>query len=170
MASFQPAYQKLRTLEGYFLRDKDGETYAGILRRYWPEWRGWFFIDKYPNLTNGQKCPNDRVENLIEVFYLDEFWNRQPFEKINDQQVATAIFCQYVNSDTEAIIIIQRAAGVTDDGIMGNITIRAINESNPQDLLEKYKDEYIHFYTLTANATHKQNDLLGWIDRINQLC
>lgn len=171
MADFQPAYQKLRNLEGYFLRDKDGETYAGILRRYWPEWRGWFFIDQYPNLTNGQKCPNDRIENLIEVFYLDEFWNRQPFEQINDQQTATAIFCQYVNSGSEAIIVAQRAAGVTDDGIMGNITLTAINAANPQTYLAAFKDEYIKFYNDVAiNEPQKKNDLKGWLNRINQLC
>lgn len=171
MADFQPAYKRLRTLEGYFLKDADGITYAGITQKYYPAWRGWFYLAKYPDLKIGEKCPDGRIEGLVEVFYLDEYWNRERYEEINNQDVAVAIFCQVVNSSTEGIILAQKAACVTADGIMGTETISKINSITAEVFLSAYQDEFERYYNEVAkNEPVKKNDLTGWISRIRNLC
>ena len=48
MADFATAYAPLAGFEGGWCNvqgDSGGETYAGIARRYWPDWPGWKLID-----------------------------------------------------------------------------------------------------------------------------
>lgn len=170
MADFQTSYQKLRKLEGYFLKDVDGITYAGISKKYHPDWSGWTIINKYPDLKNDDKCPDASIEPLIYSFYYDNYWDNKLFSQIDSQRVATFIFCQYVNSGYHAFIIVQKALKITVDGVFGKETLDAINEANIPKLLQDMADLSIGRYLQIIKMNpKKRDDFAGWKNRIEQL-
>jgi lysozyme family protein len=61
-----------------------------------------------------------------------------------------------------------RAAGaqVAEDGIIGPVTLSAINKADPTDLLAALKSEAAGFYRLIANANSSQQRFIdGWLNR-----
>ena len=61
-----------------------------------------------------------------------------------------------------------RAAGeqVAEDGIIGPITLSAINKADPTDLLAALKSEAAGLYRLIAQANPSQQKFInGWLNR-----
>jgi lysozyme family protein len=61
-----------------------------------------------------------------------------------------------------------RAAGisVTEDGIIGQITLAAINKADSTDLLAALKSEAAGYYRLIANINPSQQRFIdGWLNR-----
>ena len=172
MADFQPAYQKLRELEGYFLKDVDGETYAGITKKNYPYWQGWFFIDKYPLLKDGDKIPDDRIEPLIYNFYRTHYWDGKLYQNLASQDLATYLLCQTVNNGYHAIEFLQEALGdIEIDGIFGNKTLEACNKVDGYGLLKIIYPIYASYYTKLAYALPSKREYLHvWLDRIKNVC
>lgn len=77
---------------GYVFRDDDrgGETYRGITRRWYPDWHGWATIDSVKDKsTLNEILP---LQDMVERFYLDEFWNKIKGNKLSDQDLANLLF------------------------------------------------------------------------------
>ena len=68
--SFQCSFNRLIDDESFRLvddiNDSGGETFAGITRKYYPNWDGWNCIDK----GNLPHCSS------IFVFYFNEYWEK----------------------------------------------------------------------------------------------
>lgn len=58
-------------------------THCGIARRFFPKWVGWEILDKNPN---------SNVDNLVEDFYAEFFWNKLELDKLECQTTAELIF------------------------------------------------------------------------------
>jgi lysozyme family protein len=61
-----------------------------------------------------------------------------------------------------------RAAGkqVIEDGIIGPITLAAINKADPTDLLAALKSEAAGYYRLIASVNPSQQRFIeGWVQR-----
>jgi lysozyme family protein len=93
-------------------------------------------------------------------------------EQIDDENIATKFFDLAVNMEIpQAVRLIQRAlrsAGqtVADDGIIGPVTLAAINKADPTDLLAALKSEAAGYYRLIANANPSQQRFItGWLNR-----
>ena len=82
------------------------------------------------------------------------------------------IFDSIVNHGSDKIIkTIQKYTNIKEDGIIGDVTLNAINNT-------EYKDQLYYFiiktrYNLYANLASKNPDkyltyLRGWINRINE--
>lgn len=66
---------------------------------------------------------------------------------------------------TQAIKILQRVAGVTDDGIIGPDTVEAAESVERDDVI----DAFIEFYQdLAESSPRNQRFLDGWVDRANR--
>ena len=113
MADFEKAFQRLMHEEGLVLSDhpadKGGQTYAGIARKFHPDWTGWKYVDA------GTTPPTQ----LVRDFYHVEYWMPVKGDQITDQKVATVLFGQYVNMGGNAIKLVQAAVGVIADGKLG---------------------------------------------------
>lgn len=108
MADFATAYAPLAGFEGGWCNvqgDSGGETYAGIARRYWPEWLGWALIDnakKHSSFQSGASAFSrylatiPELPDLVSSWYRDEWWNRLGLSEL-PQELATEIFEQSVN-------------------------------------------------------------------------
>lgn len=165
MAIFKQAFEKTLQHEGGYAhnpRDTGGETYKGISRKNHPEWGGWRYVDGVKeNMTtmhaygtsayrewikhlNKNLAAINTLQALVEAFYLDNFWKR--LSDIDDQRIAETIFDLDVNSGSMGSKLMQRAAGVVDDGAIGPKSIEAINALDPVQLLIAFNSRAKDFY------------------------
>jgi lysozyme family protein len=132
-SKFLKAFEYLMYHEGGYSNDHNdagGETKFGISKRSYPN------LD-IKNLTRDQAC---------QIYFVD-FWMKCKCENLEDENIATKFFDLAVHAGIpQAVRLIQRAlraAGypVIEDGLIGPITLAAINKSDPTDLLAALKSE-----------------------------
>jgi lysozyme family protein len=107
MATFKLAYIKMIGHEGGYSdksTDRGGETYRGISRVNFPNWKGWPLVDHYKSqgpfteksLT--EKLDNDPQLNfMVADFYEAEFWVKLKLNQIGSQAIANELFDTGVN-------------------------------------------------------------------------
>ncbi|MDR3151249.1 MAG: hypothetical protein LBT67_00155 [Holosporaceae bacterium] len=157
-SKFLKAFDYVMYHEGGYVNDKadpGGETKFGISKRSYPH------LD-IKNLTRDQ----------ARKIYFCDFWMKAKCEQIDNDDIATKFFDLCVNMGIpQAVRLIQRAlrsAGqtVADDGIIGPVTLQAINKADPTDLLAALKSEAAGLYRLIANANPSQQRFIeGWLCR-----
>jgi len=182
MALFEPAYRNTIKNEGGYLNDpKDfgGETYMGVARKKFPNWKGWTLIDFYKR-TKGALKTNEFIggstgrviEAYVREFYLG-IWNRNRMSDINSQAVAN-IFYDFIILASNAIRLMQstlKAMGqnVSVDGVIGPQTITAINNVDAAKLHDAYKKARIEYHRVRVAAGKVAAKFLpGWERRTNQ--
>jgi lysozyme family protein len=173
MANFSIALEKVLDHEGNFSNDPvdSGEmTMSGISRNNWPDWDGWVIVDKFikdHGIINNILIEAPRLYDKVCVFYQLNFWDKLKCNLIANQSVAESLFDYAVNTGIiHAVKIIQKCVGVPVDGIIGLITINAINAANSELLLYKMVNEKIKRYINICKKKPSQNKfLLGWITR-----
>lgn len=177
MGNFNEAYLLTGHNEGGYANnpsDHGGETYAGISRKFWPAWQGWVIIDAIKkqygtteNTINLWAKKSDNLQLLIASFYKQNFWDVNKLDLITDNQIADNVYDFGVNSGvSKAAKTLQLVSGVTQDGIIGNATISAVNSLDAKNTYERYNAERIVFYhNLAANPGQLQF-LKSWLSRI----
>jgi lysozyme family protein len=166
MSDFNIAYAKTGHNEGGYANNPadttGGETVNGISRIQQPRWGGWRIIDTmkqglltpgpygsseykaWVNHFNDLVAASDSLQGLIKNFYLLNFWGR--LSEVNDQVVANALYDRFVNCGDEPKFWLQRALGVTADGIIGSGTIAATNAADGPTLLQKVNAQAKAYY------------------------
>jgi lysozyme family protein len=149
---FRKAVKIIFLHEGGYVYDPDdlgGETNMGISKRSYPH------ID-IKKLTN---------ETASEIYYKD-FYSKLKLDKVKDDNLALHIFDMSVNAGRSAAVkIAQRILEVNDDGILGSITLKAINSNNISDRYILARKEY---YIALVVRNHKLSKYLkGWTNRVN---
>lgn len=160
---FRKAFDKMMLNEGgYVLHtvegDRGGMTYAGIARRFHPDWEGWKIID----------AGGTPDANMVSKFYLVKFWQPMKGDILVHQEVAEVIFDFYVNAGEPALKLAQIVVGAVPDGVFGPKTLAALNSVNPQEFKLQYTLAKIARYAEICNKdkTRTQSKfLLGWINR-----
>lgn len=146
--SFAQAFDRLISNEGGYTNnpfDPGGETNWGVSKRSYPN------VD-IANLTrDGAKA-----------IYLRDFWERGQMDQY-DPAIAFQVFDMAVNSGIEtAVRILQRAAGVAEDGHIGPITVAAIKDKSTTDMLMLFIAYRLKFWTkLSTWPTFGK----GWANR-----
>jgi len=175
MANFNEAYLLTGHNEGGYANnpnDHGGETYAGIARNFWPAWSGWILVDKGKQLTKtiqslNQWLKNNGIEPYVSDFYKKNFWDVNKLDAINDQQIANNVYDFGVNSGvSRGAKTLQQSAGVTIDGIIGNMTIAAVNGAEPKIIYDKYNQIRSDFYHKLAQNPGQLQFLKSWMSRI----
>jgi lysozyme family protein len=136
--------------------DPGGETYKGISRRAHPNWEGWKLIDQKKTVP----------ENLVQKFYYENYWQRLKSEEM-PYPIGEYLFDFGVNAGiTRSIMTVQRALNVKVDGVLGPVTMKAIQQQDPQKLMYELLRERIRYYTtITLQRATFQVFFLGWIRR-----
>ncbi|VAX29411.1 hypothetical protein MNBD_NITROSPIRAE01-400 [hydrothermal vent metagenome] len=165
MTNFSPAFEKMiRNEGGYVLHevkgDRGGQTYAGVARKFHPNWGGWSYIDQ-------GDTDNPALSEAVRAFYEKNFWDRIKGAKIKDQNVAETIFDFAVNAGVKtASKLVQLVVGAVPDGIIGPNTIERVNKQDPEVFILKYALTKVTRYAEICNRNRSQNKfLLGWINR-----
>ena len=99
------------------------------------------------------------------------YWDACKADRIESQSVANAIVDWAWHSGTvTAVKEVQRVLGVKDDGVIGNITLSAINSWSPLPLFGQIKQARIAYIERICNSRPANKKFKkGWYNRINAL-
>lgn len=155
--------------EGGYCNDPDdlgGETCKGITMKTF----SLYCIRKgYPRPTT------ERLKNLSDEMFTailkEMYWDACRADRIESQSVANAIVDWAWNSGTiTAAKEVQKVLGVKSDGIIGNVTLSAINSREPRELFGEIQDARIAYLERICNARPANNKFIrGWLNRVNSL-
>ena len=147
MSKFEVAFKLVMGEDGGYANDPDdtgGETYAGISRRFHPEWPGWKRIDEVKAKCGGLLPNNFMIPDLkpqVKAFYKKNYWNKVFGDAVIDQSLVNNLFDTAVNcGHTKAAEFLQRALNVLNnrekywndikvDKIIGPKTIETLNKA-----------------------------------------
>lgn len=96
------------------------------------------YLQAFGKVPTEQDMRNLTEEQFMHVLKL-LYWNRWRADEIESQPVANILVGWVWGSGKWGVIIPQRVLEVPDDGVVGNITLNAVNNSNPKELFERLK-------------------------------
>lgn len=155
---FERAVTRVIENEGGYVDDpydNGGETKYGISKR------------SYPNLD----IRNLTLEGAKFIYYRD-FWEPQSYKDFDSIELAEKVFDLAVNMGSKkANELLQRALRavgnpVKEDGIIGKVTLAAVNASNEGALLAALRSEAAGYYRSIVTKNVSQNKFInGWLNR-----
>lgn len=141
-----------KQIEGGYVndpRDPGGETNFGISKRAHPR-------EDIKNLTR---------ERAIEI-YKASYWDSNRCDEL-PPALAVAVFDAAVNQGGSiAILLMQRALGVTADGVIGPVTLAAAAKADEEDAVIELLGWRLHRYAHTRNSS---TFMRGWSNRVLRL-
>lgn len=165
---FDFSYDRLRREEGNYVWDNHDfgrETYAGITRRYNPEWVGWHHIDEAKIRGDGKrlyKLPwNSKIESAEPYVkdYYHEWWQSWNMDIIQDSLVAAYTF-DFAICGSPSIKVIQTTLNHLgkDIKVTGRMSAREaelINQLDPLIYLESLRIARRQFYYRISLKPHR---------------
>ena len=146
------AFNLLMEFEGGFVdnpNDKGGTTKYGVSKK------------QYPNLD----VENLTIEKAKEIYHRD-YWDRYKCRFLPDY-LSVALFDSVVNSNAKRMIkLLQKALGVTVDGIIGNETIGAANRLPAKKVLNDFLDLRLEYLMSLKDWKYFGK---GWAARVFKL-
>ena len=166
MSNFKSALIRVLKNEGGYVNnpnDRGGETYKGVARKFHPNWSGWSLLDSMSNKNSS----NDSLDEAVESFYLENFWNKLKCDSITSDKVAFELFDTGVNMGVKGgAKLMQMCAEVTADGNIGVNSLSAINAVDEELLLLRFKLAKVARYAyLVKKRPQNKAFLHGWINR-----
>lgn len=161
MADFRKAFEVMIRNEGGYVShtvkgDRGGQTYAGISRKAFPGWPGWFIIDNGGQLS--------LLREMVAQFYSDNFWT---CNDVDSDDVATSLFDFSVNAGKRtAVKLAQIVTGVEPDGVIGPKTVAAINAMDTELFVLRFTLAKVARYNAIVAKDRSQLKFLhGWLNR-----
>lgn len=150
---FDDAFDRLIGHEGGYSdhpSDPGGRTMWGVTERVA---RSWGYMGDMRDL------PRDTAKELYKALY----WNKVRADEV-PESVRFDLFDTAVNSGvSQSIKLLQRAAGATDDGVLGAKTLAAARAMDPQLLDKRFSGYRLRFMTTLKNWPPFAK---GWAARI----
>ena len=132
--------------------DRGGRTFAGISERANPDWPGWEVLN-----AGGDPTPH------VGEWYYQRYWLPIQGDDLDDRIVEGMFSASVLSGPQTAVRLAQEVAGVAPDGLMGPVTLQAINSIPPQHFAEAYKRRRIERYRrIVANDPSQRRFLRGW--------
>lgn len=163
MANLETALKKVLGWEGGFANDPDdsgGPTMKGVTIATYKEYcrrKG----RPVPTVDDLRKITNAEILDLANLL----FWSKIQGDKISNQSIANLCFDCIWGSGTKYIKVIQKVLGVQADGIFGPVSLKTLNEWNPQrqifEMLWNRRSSYL------ASCSGAWKYLKGWMRRLN---
>jgi len=160
MANILALAPKIARLEGGYVDDpvdRGGCTNMGVT------------IGTYRLYVN----PNGTCADLKRMTYdqyalvLRKYWDRWKADEIDSQKVADILVDWVYHSGTWGIRIPQQALGVKDDGVVGPVTLKAVNARCANELHAKLWHARKEFLEGIVKRTPSQKKFLkGWMNRL----
>jgi type VI secretion system secreted protein VgrG len=180
MSAFDDALKLVLSNEGAFVdnpNDAGGATLRGVSLRFLRQISS-ENLRKYGIFETGNAITIDVLKALtdeqISAIYKGEFWEKAPFDQI-EEPLCNYVFDSAVNHGiSPAIKILQRSVWayqniinfIDDDGILGEVTLKAINDTHSFILLDIMMSERAGYMRTVAAANSKDKEFLnGWLNR-----
>ena len=149
MGMFDYFIERVLTHEGGYVndpRDPGQETRWGISKRSYPA------VD-IRNLTRAQ---------AVDIYRRD-FWQRVRGDELPREFAFQALDAAVNHGIGNAVRWMQRAACVADDGVIGPVTLAAVQRAQAADLVLRFNAERLRFYAkLTTFSIFGR----GWVNRV----
>jgi len=136
---------------------RQGSTMLGCTQANWEA-----YINRKVTQDDMKKLTKDDVKPL----YKKNYWDAVKGDELPNG-VDYAAFDFAINAGPSAARkMIQRALGVTADGVFGPKTMAAIQSADAKDLMKKFSNEKIVFYKNLSNFKVYGN---GWLKRVEDV-
>lgn len=162
MSAFERALKQTLGFEGGWSNDphdRGGPTNYGITQRVYDTWR----------LTTGQVGRTVELisDEEIRAIYFADYWTPCRCDEL-PELLALAVFDMAVNSGVmNATLTLQRTLGVRADGVIGPITIRTAEQTDPAAAVLRYLKKRGAFLQEVIEARPGNAKFLGgWIARL----
>ena len=164
MSYFEEAVNEVLKTEGGFVNhpaDKGGATNLGITQSTL-EW------------YRGTKVTVDAVKNLkieeVKNIYKKLYWDKMKLDLCEKHYIAMIAFDQAVNRGVmNSAMMVQDAVGVSADGLVGKITMAAINASDERTVVIKMiKSSQLAYARIVKNNPSQAVFIEGWIARTHR--
>ncbi len=163
MSGFARALPFVLRMEGGFVNDPHdpgGATNRGVTQSTYDAWRR----SKGEPVRPVKEITSDEVEAI----YHERYWLAAKCDAL-PWPVSLAVFDAAVNHGVgRAVRLLQDAAGVPVDGMIGPKTLGAIAALPPRELLERMFWGRVEFY-VTISEGPKAKFLRGWVRRVLHL-
>jgi lysozyme family protein len=98
------------------------------------------------------------------------YWNRWKADQILDQSLANILVDWVWGSGRYGITIPQRMLGVKVDGIVGSLTLAALNKQDPEAFFNRVKFKREQFFRDICDRRPANNRFLkGWLRRLDAI-
>lgn len=169
----------IKRWEGGYVNDPadlGGETNMGITIGTWKSC-GYDCSEKIAVCKVGNKTYSNVTKSLYEMtedqwfdVFKTKYWDRWQADKITDQKVANWLVDWVWASGNWGIKKPQELLGVKADGVVGPITLAAVNAQNPAEFAKRLHAARIKFVEdIVANNPTQARFINGWKNRINAL-
>ncbi|BAP35593.1 hypothetical protein AS4_06530 [Acinetobacter guillouiae] len=159
--TFDQAFERLIGHEGKFTNDRQdrGNWTTGVIGK------GQLNGTKYG--ISAMTYPDLDIKSLS-LEQAKNIYKRDWWDKINAEQIDSSLVFQVWDFAINAGMgtakrKLQLAVGVLDDGIIGNLTIQAINKADLNDILLKFNAERLKYYTSLSTWSRYGK---GWTLRV----
>lgn len=142
--------------------DRGGATNKGVTIATFRHYYGKdATVEQLKAMTDGQ----------WETIFRKGYWNPFKGDDIACQSIANiCVDWAWGSGAVTAIKQVQRLFGVAVDGVVGNITLGAVNNADPEKLFEKIKSARLAFVeAIVKRDASQQVFLKGWRNRINSI-
>lgn len=184
---YRNAIEKVLKAEGGYINhslDRGRRTNYGITQAVYEKFIGRKLVGSDTDALPGQ--PMSEAETVMRnmplgnaiTIYKKNYWDKISGDKIRKYAIAAAIFDQAVNRGVSAAVkqaqrIISnvfKIPGVSEDGVMGNLTLNALNTVDEAQFLSSYLQESILAYNRIVQNNPSQSVFLsGWLKRVESL-
>ncbi|NBW09822.1 MAG: hypothetical protein EBR82_17535 [Caulobacteraceae bacterium] len=169
MADFQIAMKRVARWEGgYQAHKSDKGNYNSRGELVGTNWGVAAFVYEawIKRPPSAEDMKNMKKEEAWQIFQTN-FWDNMLGNAIEDQNIGNILFDGYVNHGRTGLRIMQRVLGLKVDGVVGELTIAAINKANAKTLFLTYQQARVDFYKqIVRNKPSQQVFLEGWLRRI----
>ena len=164
-SNWQQAFEQMLASEGGFTDDerdngnklpdgRKGSTMLGVTQFNWEQ-------------HIGHQVTHDQMRKLtpadVEPLYKKKYWDAVRADEL-PSGIDYILFDMGVNAGPgRSIKIMQSALGVTPDGGLGPITMKAVLAADPVELIEKFSQEKEAFYRSLASF---KDFGTGWLNRV----
>lgn len=151
--------------EGGFVNDpadRGGATKYGITRATLARARG--------KPVSAEDVRALRITEAARIYELN-YWSASGCPGINDERLALCVFDAAVNhGPAKAIKLLQKALGITEDGVFGPLTLKAVHVSDPRRVVADYLELRAAFFRrIVENDPTQLKFLKGWLARCRHI-
>ena len=129
----------------------------------------------YKRQRKGYPKPTvERLKNISDETWMDIlktlYWDKCKADQIVNQSIANILVDWVWASGGYGIKRPQKILGVSPDGIVGPVTLEAVNSRDPRELFEAVKADRIKFVEeICASRPTNNKFKKGWLNRINDI-
>jgi len=164
MADYKSLVPFIKVHEGGFVDDpldKGGATNMGVTIGTFRQ-----FFGQHSTVNDLKAITDEQWNYIFKVGY----WDRWRADEILNQSVANILVDWVWSSGVHGIRIPQRLLGVTDDGIVGSVTLGALNNAVPLEMFYEIRGaRKLFIYDIIKATPTNERFRRGWLNRLNDL-